>query len=149
MSVGGRQFNSEKMINNLKELIAKSEEERRQLKTSPSDSTGRIAVGIRLVSKENLEQEKMKFKDKAKKEEQKDKNKKVGGESTSKKKEKSQKKQIRRKESRSETIPSILVPDDLIGKKVLHYCVGDDDELEWYEGIVGDVNGGGTEIQIF
>ena len=28
---------------------------------------------------------------------------------------------------------------------MLYYCIGDDDELEWYEGIVGDVNGGGTE----
>ena len=68
MSAGGKQFTSEKMACNLKELIAKSKEERMQVTTSLSDSTGGITVGLRLVSKANLEQEKMKFRDKAKKE---------------------------------------------------------------------------------
>ena len=38
-------------------------------------------------------------------------------------------------------VPTIVIPEDLIGKKVNHYCYGDDGNCDWFTGIVVETCG--------
>ena len=38
-------------------------------------------------------------------------------------------------------VPTIVVPDDLIGKKVTHHCYGDDGDCSWFDETVIGTHG--------
>ena len=40
----------------------------------------------------------------------------------------------------NENIPTIVVSVDLVGKRVSHHCLDNNDGLDWFEGVVVDIN---------
>lgn len=142
MSAKGKKFDSQRLFHNLCALIAKANEE-----VGAADLCPDTAVTLpSVIPQETLLRQKELYQQEAEKVEEKSQNKrKQGGASP----------QIRkkRKNVHPETVaqvPTINIPEDLLGKRVRHLCVSDDgsgDEGQskacWYEGFVVSMTGKG------
>ena len=146
MSTGGKQFTAEMMASNLKLIIAKMDKERESVisEIMPDNcSTGATESEPRIISREKLEEQKKKYKKLAEKEEIKS-GKKRSAENLPHETHqvKAKRKRQARQTEQIDSVPTIVTPEDLVGKKVTHYCVGEDGQLDWFEGTVIGIHGG-------
>ena len=134
MSSEGKAFSSQMLVGNLKEIIRQSIEDSEKVIEPENPQVTRI--GEKLISLEKMLEQKEKYKERASKEVEKAGRKRKGNsptnidESSAKRKKDGQP---------SENIPTIVVPIDLVGKRVSHHCL-ENDESDWFEGVVIDIN---------
>lgn len=132
MSADGKAFTTDMLVNNLKEIICYSCEE--QQKVSEPGNPQVTRIGEKLIPVEKMLQQMEKYKDMASKE--KERAGKRRGDQTSCDKISAK----RKKDSQqNENIPTVVVPVDLVGKRVSHHCLGND-ELDWFVGTVVGVS---------
>ena len=143
MSSGGKQFTFQKMASNFKELIIKMDEERKKAtdfipdKCSTSANTEPV-----IVSRAKFEEQKQKYRELAEKEEIKSGKKRSAEQLPHETQVKSKRKKPTRHREQPDRIPTVVTPEDLVGKKTTHYCVGEDQEMDWFEGTVVGMHGG-------
>ena len=135
MSSDGKAFSSEMLAHNLKEIIRQSIEDTKKV-TEPENPQA-AQIGEKLIPLEEMLKQKEKYKELASKEEEKAGRKRKGDNQTS-----SNKRCGKRKKDGlpNGNIPTIVVPVDLVGKRVSHHCLDNNDALDWFEGVVVDIN---------
>ncbi|CAB3978958.1 Hypothetical predicted protein [Paramuricea clavata] len=134
MSSEGKAFSSKVLVDNLKEIIRQSIEDNKKVTGPENPQVTRI--GEKLIPLEKMSQQKEIYKERASKEAEKAGGKrKIDCQTTS-----NQRSAKRKKDGQeNENIPTIVVPVDLVGKCVSHHCL-DEDELDWFEGVVVGIN---------
>ena len=139
MSSEGKAFSSQMLVGNLKEIIRQSIEDSEKVIEPEKPQVSRI--GEKLISLEKMLEQKEKYKERASKEVERA-GRKRKGDSPTNTDERSAK---RKKDGKpSENIPTIVVPVDLVGKRVSHHCL-ENDESDWFEGVVIDINEANNE----
>ena len=93
-------------------------------------------IGEKLIPLEKMLKQQEKYKELTSKEGEKAGGKRKGDGQTSRNKRCGKRK---KDDPPNENIPTIVVPRNLVGKRVSHHCL-DNDELDWFEGVVVDIN---------
>lgn len=139
MSAKGRKFNSERLCENLCTILKKAREEQEQEDPGPVPPLFPAVIAPNV-----LEQQKKLYRDEAEKQ---------GRKTQAKRKDNFDTSQAGRKRRRTDDrieVPVVHVPEDLVGKRVTHLCISDEDVDEdsegssgWYEGCVLSLCGRG------
>jgi hypothetical protein len=134
MSSEGKAFSSKVLVSNLKEIIRQSIEDSKKV-TEP-DNPQVTRVGQKLISCEKMLEQKELYKQRASKEVEKAGGKRKGDGPTN-----NDKRSAKRKKDgqQNENVPTIVVPVDLVGKRVSHHFF-ENDEADWFEGVVIDIS---------
>jgi hypothetical protein len=134
MSSEGNAFSSQVLVSNLKEIIRQSMEDSKKVTEPENPQVTR--VGQKLISREKMLEQKELYKQRASKEVEKAGGKRKGDGPTT-----NDKRSAKRKKDgqQNENVPTIVVPVDLVGKRISHHCF-ENDEADWFEGVVIDIS---------
>lgn len=142
MSMDSKTFTTDMMVNNLKEIIRYSIEEVR--KVSEPENRQVAGIGEKLIPPEKMWQQMEKYEDMASKEEER------AGKRRGENQNSTDNRSAKRTKDNlnNENIPTIVVPLDLVGKRVTHHCLGND-ELDWFEGTVIDISETNKDLDFY
>lgn len=127
MSTNGKQFTVQELKANLQKIIAQSELENQTCCNIVMERDGEVAKGPVLAE----------YRDIAKKHMEAQQNQGTGNQKKRKREGTvSKDKRPKRVSLNASDLPIIILPEELVGKKVSHHCVGDDGKTSWFRGTV-------------